>query len=362
MGARQPKNKQPETEKPGKHASGTRAAGKQDTHRQDAGALLNTLKPLYAMEMQGVDGVIREMTRSNVPLVSEMAQYIIACGGKRLRPILTVLAAKLCGYEDGDRHIQLAASIEFIHTATLLHDDVVDESKLRRGAETANAVWGNAPSVLVGDFLLSRAFQLMARDRSPRVLRVLSNAAATITQGEVDQLVKKNDLSITHEDYITIVAAKTAALFTAACEVGAIVAGKSAKEQRALRDYGQHFGIAFQIIDDVLDYSAVQEQLGKAIGDDFREGKVTLPVLLAYQKASTAERAFWERTLGALRQQDGDLTRAISYVRESGAMEEAAMTARAYAAKAHKRLQMFPASDIRKALEAILDFAVTRPY
>lgn len=322
---------------------------------------LESIRPLFAEEMQRVDKVIVAMTASEVPLVAQMAQYIIAAGGKRLRPILTILTTRLCGYA-GERHINLAASIEFIHTATLLHDDVVDESALRRGAKTANNVWGNAPSVLVGDFLLSRAFQLMARDESPRVLRVLSDAAATITQGEVNQLVKKNDLSISEQDYIDIVAAKTAALFAAACEIGAVVGEKGAETERTLHDFGRNLGIAFQIIDDVLDYSAVQEELGKTIGDDFREGKVTLPAILAYCKAQAQEKAFWQRTLASRDQKPGDLARAKAFIYKTGALNDAASIAAAYAKKAGSALSLFPESPEKDALQILLDFAVNRPY
>lgn len=261
----------------------------------ETNADLSALKALVQDDMARVNALIIEQAKSDIPLISELATHLIAAGGKRLRPCLTIAAAKLCGYE-GDRHVRLAASVEFIHTATLLHDDVVDASDLRRGEATANALWGNKSSVLVGDFLLSRAFQLMVADGSLDVLKVLSDAAAIISAGEVHQLTVSHDLAITQAVYEQVIGAKTAALFAAACELGAIVTDRPA-DRDALRGYGYALGMAFQLADDALDYMADTETLGKSIGDDFRDGKVTLPVLLAYAQGSAEERAFWEATL-----------------------------------------------------------------
>ena len=260
---------------------------------------------------------------SPVALIPQLAAHIVAAGGKRLRPLLTLAAARLCGYPDpgttpssrhqhGARHIDLAACVEFIHTATLLHDDVVDESQLRRGLASANAVFGNKASVLVGDFLFARAFQLMVDDGSLRVLAILSKAAATIAEGEVLQLVTQNDLSTTEARYLEVIQGKTAALFAAACQIGAVVASRPDREEAALAEYGMKLGIAFQLVDDALDYVADQATLGKTIGDDFREGKITLPVLAAFLAGDDLERAFWRRTIEQLQQTESDLDRAMT--------------------------------------------------
>src|SRR5690606_14386993 len=236
----------------------------------------------------------------------ELASHLINSGGKRLRPMLTIAAAHLCGYKGGD-HIKLAASVEFLHTATLLHDDVVDESDLRRGKKTARMLWGNQASVLVGDFLLGRAFRLMVETRSLRALEIIANAASIIAEGEVMQLAAAKDTSTTEDAYMRVIQAKTAALFAAAAEVGAVVADRGADEAAALESYGRNLGIAFQLVDDALDYSGRAATLGKNVGDDFREGKITLPVVLAFRRGDREERAFWRRTLQDGDQRDGDL-------------------------------------------------------
>lgn len=246
--------------------------------------MLAKWRHLFAEELARVDRVILKMTENETILIPQMVQHILKAGGKRLRPILTIMSAKLCGYE-GERHIQLAAAIELLHTATLLHDDVVDESHLRRGVDTANEVWGNAASVLVGDYLLGKAFQLMARDGSIEVLLLLSDSSAIITEGEIKQLIAANDIGTNRDEYLDIIESKTAQLFAAACHVGALVSEQPEQEQ-TLDDFGRYLGVAFQIADDALDYSAKQEALGKTIGDDFREGKVTLPVILAYERGN----------------------------------------------------------------------------
>ncbi len=266
---------------------------------------LTTLRGLVAGDMAEVNRLIIEYMQSPVSLIPELATYIVASGGKRLRPLLTLAAARMCGYE-GEHHWSLAAAVEFIHTATLLHDDVVDESDLRRGRDTANAVWGNQASVLVGDFLFSRAFQLMVNSGSVEVLKILSDASATIAAGEVLQLTTAGEPSTDVGSYMKVIEGKTAALFAAAAEVGAVIAARPPEEAQALRTFGTELGIAFQLIDDRLDYDADQKALGKTIGDDFREGKVTLPIIIAYQKGTDAERAFWKRTIG-----EGNASEAI---------------------------------------------------
>jgi octaprenyl-diphosphate synthase len=275
--------------------------------------------------------------------------------------MLTLAAARLCDYR-GRHHVDLAAAVEFIHTATLLHDDVVDDSDLRRGRPTANAVWSNQASVLVGDFLFSRSFQLMVGTGSPEVLRILSDAAATIAEGEVLQLTTTNDPETTETAYLEVVRGKTAALFAAAARVGAVVAGRPAAEAEALEAYGLHLGTAFQLIDDVLDYSARQSTLGKTIGDDFREGKVTLPVILAFRRGGPEERKFWRRTLEHLDQQSGDLAQAMTLLDRHDALVETVARARGHAARAVEALGIFPARPEREILVDVAGFCVDRAY
>ena len=294
-------------------------------------------------------------------LIPDLARHLIDSGGKRLRPLLTLAAAKLGGYT-GVAHIRLAAAVEFIHTATLLHDDVVDESSLRRGKVSANIVWGNKPSVLVGDFLFSRAFQLMVDAGSLRVLDILSGAAAIIAEGEVLQLKSANNLGVTEEDYLRVVSAKTAALFAAAAEAGAVVAAQTPQQIAAMRDYGQNLGIAFQLVDDALDYSGRQALMGKSVGDDFREAKVTLPVILAYARATAAAAKFWKRAIETGPQGESDLDRAITLVEETGAISETMARARRYADQAREALSPLPAGEVRSALADIADFCVERAY
>ena len=300
---------------------------------------------------------------SPVALIPQVAAHIVAAGGKRLRPLLTLAAARLCGYPAapaGVRHVHLAACVEFIHTATLLHDDVVDESQLRRGLASANAVFGNQASVLVGDFLFARAFQLMVADGSLRVMEILSAAAATIAEGEVLQLVTQNDLATPEDRYLEVVRGKTAALFAAACEVGPVIAGRPVAEQQALHDYGMNLGIAFQLVDDALDYAADQATLGKTVGDDFREGKITLPVLAAYAAGDATERAFWHRTIEASEQTEADLDEALRLMGARGAIATTLDRAAEFAAMAKQRLALFPDSRLRRSLEAVADYTVSR--
>ncbi len=322
---------------------------------------LEPLTALVAEELQAVNRLILERMDSPVGLIPQLAGHIIAAGGKRLRPILTLASARMCGYQ-GRRHLHLAACVEFIHTATLLHDDVVDQSNLRRGLSTANALWGNQPSVLVGDFLFSRAFQLMVEDGSLKVLKILSDASAVIAEGEVRQLMTTNDTATTEKDYLAVVGAKTAALFAAASQIGAVVAERPEAEEAALECYGRNFGTAFQIIDDLLDISAQQTELGKTVGDDFREGKMTLPVILAYARGDAEEQAFWRRCIEDLEQTDADFFHAQELMARHGAIEDTLAYARAYASDARDALAVFPASPIKQELLELIDFCIERAY
>jgi octaprenyl-diphosphate synthase len=328
--------------------------------REDA---LSALVDLVHRDLDACNRTILARMDSPVSLIPQLAAHIVAAGGKRLRPLLTLAAARLCGYPGaagGARHVDLAACVEFIHTATLLHDDVVDESQLRRGLASANAVFGNQASVLVGDFLFARAFQLMVADGSLRVLEILSKAAATIAEGEVLQLATQNDLSTSDQRYLQVVEGKTAALFAAACQVGAVVAGRPAGEEAALAGYGMKLGMAFQLVDDALDYAADQATLGKTVGDDFREGKITLPVLLAHRAGDAPERAFWQRTIERLEQTETDLDAAMGLMARRGAIAATLDRAWRFAGEAKAALLAFPDSPIRRALLDVADYTVER--
>jgi octaprenyl-diphosphate synthase len=321
--------------------------------------VLDRLVRLMDGDLEACNREIVARMHSPVALIPQLAAHIVAAGGKRLRPLLTLASARLCGYQAGGRHVALAACVEFIHTATLLHDDVVDESSLRRGLASANAVFGNKASVLVGDFLFARAFQLMVADGSLRVLDILSRAAATIAEGEVLQLVTQNDLETTEDRYLDVIRGKTAALFEAACEVGAVVADRE-DAAGALASYGGNLGIAFQLVDDALDYAAEQATLGKTVGDDFREGKVTLPVLVAHAAGDEAERRFWQRTVGEGEIGDGDLAQAMALMTRHGAIEATIARAAGFAAEARAALLSFPPSPLRAVMEEIADYTVAR--
>src|SRR5512144_2582754 len=290
---------------------------------------LDALSRIVRADLRLVNALIIDRMQSPVPLIPQLAGHVVAAGGKRLRPMLTLAAARLCGYS-GRRHIGLATCVEFIHTATLLHDDVVDDSALRRGLASANTVWGNKPSVLVGDFLFSRAFELMVEDGSLEVLSILSRASSIIAEGEVMQLVTTSDMETTEAAYLEVIRAKTAQLFAAACRIGAVVADRPKVEADALEAFGMNLGIVFQLIDDVLDYSAKQATLGKTIGDDFREGKMTLPLVLALRSADETERRFWQRTIQDLDQREGDLDRAVAILEARRALADSVERARDY--------------------------------
>jgi octaprenyl-diphosphate synthase len=318
------------------------------------------LQALLACEMERVNALIRErMASEHAPRIPEVTAHLVEAGGKRLRPLLTLAAARMCGYEGG-HHVRLAATVEFIHTATLLHDDVVDESARRRGRPTANLLWDNKSSVLVGDYLFARAFQLMVETGSVRVLDILSNAAAVIAEGEVLQLTATGSLATTEDVYLRVVRGKTAALFSAASEVGGIVAAAPEAQVAALREYGDALGVSFQITDDLLDYDGASASLGKNVGDDFRERKMSLPVIRAVAAGDGEERAFWRRVIEAGDQREGDLERALALFERHGTLASTRATALGHAARARDALAVLPEGPIRGHLEGLADFVVAR--
>lgn len=322
---------------------------------------ITALFDLVAPDMARVDQTILARAASHVSMIPDVARHLIASGGKRLRPMLTLAAAGLCGYE-GDGHIKLAAGVEFMHTATLLHDDVVDESDMRRGKLAARMLWGNEASVLVGDFLLGQAFKMMVEVGSLPCLDVLSSSAVVIAEGEVMQLSAAKDTATSEDDYLAVIRAKTAALFGAACEVGAILGARPKAEVAACRGYGVNLGIAFQLIDDALDYGGTAAKLGKNVGDDFREGKITLPVVLAFRRGSEKEREFWRRALENGTVAEGDLESAMATLRRHGALEDTVERARHYGAMARDALELFPASPWKHALIEVVDFCISRSH
>lgn len=318
------------------------------------------LQESLAGDMEQVNTLIRErMASEHAPRIPEVTAHLVEAGGKRLRPLLTLAAARLCGY-DGAHHVGLAATVEFIHTATLLHDDVVDESTQRRGRPTANLLWDNQSSVLVGDYLFARSFQLMVETGSLRVLDILSGAAATIAEGEVLQLSAARNLATDEAIYFKVIRGKTAALFSAATEVGGVIAGAPEAHIRALFEYGDSLGIAFQVVDDLLDYGGVSASLGKNTGDDFRERKMSLPVIKAVAQANDEERAFWRRTIEKGDQRDGDLEQALSLMSRHGALEATRDVALDRAERAKAALATLPRSDLRDSLIDLADFVVLR--
>ncbi|WP_037276550.1 polyprenyl synthetase family protein [Roseovarius mucosus] len=313
-----------------------------------------------AVRMDAVNLLIRErMASRHAPRIPQVTAHLVEAGGKRLRPMLVLAAADLCGY-DGPFDVHLAATVEFIHTATLLHDDVVDESAQRRGRPTANLLWDNKSSVLVGDYLFARAFQLMVEPGSLRVLDILSNASATIAEGEVLQLSAAQDLATTEEIYLQVVRGKTAALFSAATEVGGVIAGAPEDHVKALFEYGDALGIAFQIVDDLLDYQGDVKSTGKNVGDDFRERKLTLPVIKAVAAANAEERAFWKRTIEKGDQQEGDLEHALTLMRSQGALEQTRAEALEWAARARSAISVLPDHPVRRMLDALAGYVVAR--
>jgi len=332
-----------------------------DGERETSEQAVRNLQRLVSADMDAVNELIHARLSSDVSMIPDLASHLINSGGKRLRPILTLICARMCGYEGND-HIRLAASVEFMHTATLLHDDVVDESDMRRGEQTARLIWGNQASVLVGDFLLGRAFKMMVETRSLRSLEILSEAASIIAEGEVMQLAAAKDTGTTEDAYLKVISAKTAALFAAATEIGAVIAGQNGEQAAALESYGRNLGIAFQLVDDALDYSGKAATLGKNVGDDFREGKITLPVVLAFRRGDEEERTFWKRTLTEGEQNEGDLEHAFKIMQNHSAIDDTVNRARHYGEMARDALGIFPASERREALSGLVDFCISRAY
>ncbi len=322
---------------------------------------LTPLLALTAPGMNAVNAVILDRMQSEIPLIPSLAGHLIAGGGKRMRPMLTIAGAALLDYH-GSRHHRLAAAVEFIHTATLLHDDVVDGSDLRRGKATANIVFGNPATVLVGDFLFSRAFELMVEDGSLKVLKILANASAVIAEGEVDQLTAQRHVETGEERYLGIIGAKTAALFAAACRIAAVVAESGPAAERALDDYGRNLGIAFQLVDDAIDYDSEAAEMGKGKGDDFREGKMTLPVILAYARGSEEERGFWRDAIAGFLTSDEDLAHAVTLINRHDCVTATRERARHFANRAVDAIAAFPAGAARAAMVEAAEFAVSRRY
>jgi octaprenyl-diphosphate synthase len=324
-------------------------------------ASLTQLAELVAPDMERVNTTILTRTGSDVAMIPEVANHLISSGGKRLRPMLTLAMARLAGYT-GDGHIKFAAAVEFMHTATLLHDDVVDESDMRRGKLAARMLWGNEASVLVGDFLLGQAFKMMVEVGNLHALDILSSAAAVIAEGEVMQLGAAKNTATNEDEYMAVIRAKTAELFAAACEVGPALAVKDKAELAACRSFGLNLGIAFQLIDDALDYGGKSAKLGKNVGDDFREGKITLPVVLSFRRGTESERAFWNRTLGQGEIGDGDLDTAMALMAKHHAIEDTVGRARHYGAIATDALALVPPSEIKTALEEAVAFCIARAH
>ena len=322
---------------------------------------IDPMLELTASGMNQVNQVILDRMQSEVPLIPALAGHLISGGGKRLRPMLTLAGADLVGYS-GTRHYKLAAAVEFIHTATLLHDDVVDGSDLRRGKAAANIIFGNPATVLVGDFLFSRSFELMTEDGSLKVLKILSGASAIIAEGEVDQLTAQRKIDTSEERYLHIIRAKTAALFAAASRIAAVVAECGEKEEQALDEYGRNLGVAFQLVDDALDYDSDAAKMGKDQGDDFREGKMTLPVILAYARGEEEERAFWKAAIAGFRCGDGDLAEAIRLIGKHNAVADTRARARHFAQRAIDALSIFPDGKARQAMAQAALFAVSRGH
>jgi len=328
---------------------------------RSGGPSLAPLLSLTAPGMNAVNAIILDRMQSEIPLIPALAGHLISGGGKRMRPMLTVDGAALCDYQ-GTRHHKLAAAVEFIHTATLLHDDVVDGSDMRRGKQTANIVYGNPATVLVGDFLFTRSFELMVEDGSLKVLKILSKASSVIAEGEVDQLTAQRKVETSEEHYLQIIGAKTAALFAAATRIAAVVAERSEADEQALDSYGRNLGIAFQLVDDAIDYDSEVAEMGKGKGDDFRDGKMTLPVILAYARGTVEERQFWQDAIAGFRAEDEDLAHAVSLIAKYDTVSATRDRARHYAQRAIDAIAGFPAGPARSAMAEAAEFAVSRRY
>ncbi len=332
-----------------------------DGARAQRPASLQPLLDLVADDMDRLNRLILSYAEAHVELIPKLARHLIDAGGKRLRPMITLAAANLCDH-DGEEHIRVACAVEFLHTATLLHDDVVDESDVRRGRKAARLLWGNQATVLVGDYLLAQCFRMMVETRNLTALDIMSNAAADIAEGEVFQLTLQNNVATTEDDYMQMIEWKTATLFAAAAELGAVIAGREQQERDALRSYGRNLGIAFQLVDDALDYGGSSARMGKKVGDDFREGKITLPVVLAWRRGTDEERAFWQRVIQEKDQREGDLELALELMKRHGAIADTIERARHYGGIAVDALAAFPAHPAREALMEAVDFCIARAY
>ena len=320
---------------------------------------IDHIKDLVAQDMLAVDALIQKRLASDVVLVNQLSHYIVNSGGKRLRPLLTLMASRAYGYE-GEHHFTLAAIVEFIHTATLLHDDVVDESELRRGRETANALFGNAASVLVGDFLYSRAFEMMVDVESMRVMHILAETTNVIAEGEVMQLMNCHDADTTEQRYLDVIHAKTAKLFEAATRLGAILCQRTVEEEEAIAAYGMHLGTAFQLVDDVLDYSSCSEEMGKNVGDDLAEGKPTLPLIYAMRNGSKEQSAIVRKAIEEGGR--GYIDQVMEAINSTGAIEYTEQTARKEAELAIQHIEHLPESAYKTALQDLAKFSVDRSF
>jgi octaprenyl-diphosphate synthase len=323
---------------------------------------LVNIKRLAKKDLESMDSVIKSRLSTKEKLVQDVTYHIIKSGGKRLRPVLTILSAKLFGYDNGQRHVNLAAAVEFIHTATLLHDDVVDQSKLRRGSPTANKNWDNKSSILVGDFLFSQAFLLMSEDNDLTALAILSRASSIIAEGEVKQLSSITNLDLNIDEYLQIISAKTAELFAASCQVGTCIATNNKATQLSMYNFGLNLGMAFQIIDDILDYVANQNALGKNIGDDFKEGKVTLPIIIAYSLSDVEERKFWQRSISDFNQTEEDFNVALDIFSKYAVIDKCMDIAMEFTKKAKDYISIAPDNQIKSSLVKILDFSTNRKF
>ena len=323
---------------------------------------VNKLTTLCHEDLESTNTLIIEKLDSNVPLIKEIASYLILSGGKRLRPLLTACTFHLINRKKNNskNYIGLAAAVEFIHAATLLHDDVIDDSKKRRGSLSANEVWGNKTSVLVGDFLFSRAFQLMTKYGNLEILKILSDTSVVISEGEVLELINDKDLTINEDIYFKVINGKTASLFSAACQVGGISANGSLKEIEAIKSFGTNFGMAFQLIDDAIDYSSSDEKLGKNIGDDFKEGKITLPIILAYLRSNDEEKIFWNKNLVNLDQSPDDLAKAILIIKKYNCIKDTIDRARHFTNVAIDSLETFENNEYRKTLMNLISASLSR--
>ena len=329
---------------------------------KDFSFYVNELKTLCEEDISAINALILNKLESNVPLIQEIASYLILSGGKRLRPLLTSCCFQICNENTNEnkKHIGLAAAVEFIHAATLLHDDVVDNSKKRRGSLTANEVWGNKNSVLVGDFLFSRAFQLMTKDGDLLVLKILADTSVTISEGEMLELSNDKDPTINENVYFQVINGKTASLFGSACQVGAMSADTEQEKIEALKSFGTNFGMSFQLIDDAIDYSSLSSTLGKNIGDDFKEGKITLPIILAYLRSNNIEKKFWKKTIQNLSQDKGDLNKAIKIINKYNCIGDTIERAKHFANIARDSLGIFRDSKYKQALLNLLDSGLSR--